>query len=182
MKIAPDTVEINGKKFKKEYSYEDLKRIIDNLADRINQDYKGRIVTLLIVLKGAMPFAVDLMKRMDGQVIVETITAKSYGEGMVSSQNVAIAHQALDIKGKDVIIIEDIVDTGHTLKALKEKLSEQNPNSIEICALFSKPAQREVEIDVKYVGIEIPPLFIVGYGLDFAEQGRQYAAVYQLIP
>lgn len=182
MKIAPEIVEINGKRFKKEYSYEDLKNVINNLADRINNDYQGKTITLLIVLKGAMPFAVDLMKRIDCNVIVETISAKSYGESMESSRSVTIFPTTLDIHGKDVIIIEDIADTGHTLKALRAKLLEQNPNSLEIAALFSKPAQREVEIDVKYIGIEIPPIFIVGYGLDFAEQGRQYAAVYQLMP
>ena len=99
---------------------------------------------------------------------------------MESSGTVQIFPENLDVKNKEVVILEDIVDTGRTLKALKEKLWEQKPKSVEIATLFSKPAQRVVEIDVKYIGIEIPPIFIVGYGLDYAEQGRQLPAVYQL--
>jgi hypoxanthine phosphoribosyltransferase len=178
---APEIIQIKDKKFKIEYPESKLDSVISELADRINKDYAGKIVTILVVLKGAMPFAIDLMKKLDVQCIVETISAKSYGDEMTSSGKVKITPPTLNVEGKEVIIVEDIVDTGRTLKALKEKLSKQNPASIEIAALFSKPAQRVVEIDVKYEGIVIPPVFIVGYGLDYAEMGRQYPAVYGLI-
>jgi len=127
-----------------------------------------------------MPFAVDLMKSINCECIVETISAKSYGNAIESSGDVKIYPENLMVEDKEIIIVEDIVDTGRTLTALKKKLKQQNPKSIEIASLFSKPAQREVEIDVKYVGIEIPPKFIVGYGLDYAEFGRHLPAVYQL--
>lgn len=180
MNIPSNKVRIHDKEFEIAYHYEYLQEVIAKLADRINADYSGKTITFLIVLKGAMPFAVDLMKSVDCECIVETISAKSYGNGMYSSGEVKIYPDNLSIEGKEIIIIEDIVDTGRTLSALKNKLILQNPNSIEIASLFSKPAQREVEIGVKYVGIEIPPIFIVGYGLDYAEFGRQLPAVYQL--
>ncbi len=180
MNIPANKVRIHDKEFEIAYHHEYLQEIITELANRINADYSGKTITFLIVLKGAMPFAVDLMKSINCECIVETISAKSYGNGMKSSGDVRIFPDDLSVEGKEIIIIEDIVDTGRTLSALKQKLNLQNPNSIEIASLFSKPAQREVEIDVKYIGIEIPPKFIVGYGLDYAEHGRQLPAVYQL--
>lgn len=180
MNIPANKVKIHDKEFEIAYQPEYLQEVIEQLANRINSDYTGKTITFLIVLKGAMPFAVDLMKSISCQCIVETISAKSYGNEMQSSGEVKIFPDNLSIEGKEVIILEDIVDTGRTLAALKKKLSLQNPKSIEIASLFSKPAQREVEIDVKYIGIVIPPKFIVGYGLDYAELGRQLPAVYQL--
>ena len=177
---AAQKVKILDKQFEIAYSYAELQSTISEMANKINNDYKDKEITFLIVLKGAMPFAVDLMKSINNNCIVETISAKSYGNEMESSGTVQIFPENLDVKNKDVVILEDIVDTGRTLKALKEKLWEQKPKSVEIATLFSKPAQRVVEIDVKYIGIEIPPIFIVGYGLDYAEQGRQLPAVYQL--
>ena len=180
MNIPANKVKIHDKEFEIAYNHEYLQEVIEQLANRINSDYSGKTITFLIVLKGAMPFAVDLMKSISCECIVETISAKSYGNEMKSSGEVKIYPDNLSVEGKEIIIIEDIVDTGKTLEALKAKLNQQNPNSLEIASLFSKPAQREVEIDVKYIGIEIPPKFIVGYGLDYAEFGRQLPAVYQL--
>lgn len=174
------TIEVYDKKFEMAFSADKIQAEIRTIAAQINKDYKDKTITFLIVLKGAMPFACDLMKSIECNCIVETITAKSYGNEMESSGTVKISPKNLDVFGKDIIIIEDIVDTGRTLKALSELLISNKPNSLEIATLFSKPAQRVVEIDVKYIGIEIPPIFIVGYGLDYAEQGRNFSAVYQL--
>lgn len=178
---TPEIIKVNDKQFKITYQFNEIKRVIEGIAERLNNDYSGKTLTILIVLKGAMPFAIDLMKYINLDVIVETISAKSYGIGMISSRDVHITPSDLDVRGKEVLIIEDIVDTGHTLAALVELLKEQNPNSVEIAALFSKPEARETEVDVKYIGFEIEPKFIVGYGLDYAERGRHYPAVYTLI-
>ncbi len=178
---TPEIITVHDKQFKITYQFAEIKRGIESLAERINKDYHGKTLTMLIVLKGAMPFAVDLLKYLNLDVIIETISAKSYGIGMISSKDVHITPSDLDVREKEVLIVEDIADTGHTLAALVELLKEQNPKSIEIAALFSKPEARETEIDVKYIGFEIEPKFIVGYGLDYAERGRHYPAVYTLL-
>ena len=149
-----------------------LKETVDNLAERINADYKGRKVVLLIILKGSIIFAADLMRRLDMELSVEFMQVSSYGSGSVSSGEIKIIKDVqTDLNGKDVIIVEDIIDSGNTLKALVELLQKRGAR-VEICTLLSKPERREVEIDVKYMGIEIPNEFIVGYGLDYDEKFR----------
>ena len=144
------------------------------LAAQITGDYKGQDLVMVGVLKGAFIFLADLVRQVDMPVEIDFVAVSSYGTDTKSSGVVKIIKD-LDIKieGKHVLLVEDIVDTGLTLKYLSGMLQGRGPKSVEICALLSKPDARKVEIEVKYCGFDVPPLFVVGYGLDYAERYRQ---------
>jgi hypoxanthine phosphoribosyltransferase len=147
---------------------------IAEIAARITEDYRGRDVVMVGVLKGAFVFLADLMRQVELPVEIDFVAVSSYGMDTESSGVVKIIKDLdLEISGKDVLLVEDIVDTGLTLKYLSGILRERGPASIEVCALLNKPQARKVEIEVKYCGFEVPPLFVVGYGLDHAEKYRQ---------
>ena len=151
---------------------ETIKETVNTLAGRINEDYKGRNIVLLVILKGSFVFAADLARKLDMDVSMEFMQVSSYGSGSVSSGEIKIIKDAqIDLNGRDVIIAEDIIDSGNTLKALARLLQKRGAN-VEICTLLSKPSRREVHVDVKYTGIEIPDEFVVGYGLDYDEKFR----------
>lgn len=176
----PERISINDKAFKVFISQEEIEKAVKSIADRINNDYAGKTPLFLLTLKGAVFFAVDLLKQIQLDCEIETISAKSYGSEMTSSGNVKVKNLDARIKGRDIIILEDIIDSGFTIKALLEELSKQEPNSIEVATFLSKPEMLKTNVSVKYVGIEIPPRFVVGYGLDYAEKGRQYPVIYIL--
>lgn len=144
---------------------------VKNLAEKINNDYKGRSVILLVILKGSLVFASDLMRYLDIDVALDFMQASSYGSSTVSRDLKILKDAQMDLNGKDVIIIEDIIDSGNTLKALYELLKERGAN-VEICTFLSKPARRESDVYVKYQGMEIPDEFVVGYGMDYDEKFR----------
>ena len=171
---------IKDKVFRKFITKSEISASVEKLAGRINRDYEGRTPMILVVMKGAMIFAADLVRHLNLQCEMEVISAKSYGSGMTTSGDVKIADFGAKFAGKDIIIIEDIVDTGLTLKALFRNVLMHNPASLSAAAIISKPDSREVEVDLKYIGIEVPPYFIVGYGLDYAEQGRNLPDIYIL--
>ncbi|MCK5742399.1 MAG: hypoxanthine phosphoribosyltransferase [Chlorobi bacterium] len=175
-----EVISVNGRTFKLFLDRARIDSIVSELADRINRDYAGKQIVFLIVLKGSIFFSADLLRKITGDCRVETIRAKSYGSEMKSSCNVELDMTCSDVSGKHVIIIEDIVDSGRTLKKVSQKLKEQNPASLEIVSFLSKPTERVTDVDVKYVGMEIPNRFVIGYGLDFAECGRQYPDIYAL--
>ena len=161
---------------------EDIKVLIDEktlqsriseLADQIMKDYDGKKLTLICILKGSIFFTVDLARRIKNEVNIDCIMASSYGENTISSGEVEMKLDIKnDIEGKDVLVVEDIIDTGNTLAYLLEHLKKKNPKTLKLCALLSKPERREVDIDVNYIGFEIPNKFVVGYGLDFNEDYR----------
>ena len=155
------------------YNEDDLRQCIQNIADEINRDYDGKEICAVCTLKGATLFYADLVRAIKVPVSFDFIAASSYGNGTTSSGEVKI-RKDLDesIEGKHVIIVEDIVDSGRTLKALLKKLKERNPASIKLCALLDKPEGRAVQLDVDYVGFKVPNEFIVGYGLDYAGKYR----------
>jgi hypoxanthine phosphoribosyltransferase len=173
-------VNINGKKFRLYISDKEIQKKVKEMAQRIQNDYKGKKPFFLIVLKGSIFFASDLLRKIDMECEIETISTKSYGLGMESSGKVEVSITNLDIAGKDVLVIEDIIDTGYTLKALFEVLEKMKPASLEAVTFLSKPAQRKVKFIPKYAGIEIDPEFVIGYGLDYAEQGRNLPEIYIL--
>jgi hypoxanthine phosphoribosyltransferase len=129
-------------------------------------------------MKGSVFFGADLLRKLTIDCRLESIRSSSYGSKMESSGKVNIQYSDLNIKDKDVLIIEDIVDSGRTLKALFEQLNALLPKSLEAVSFLSKPSKREVNVDVKYIGKEIPPVFVIGYGLDYDEQGRQLPNLY----
>jgi hypoxanthine phosphoribosyltransferase len=152
---------------------EDLTRRVKELAVQISHDYAGKDLLLIGVLKGAVFFVSDLMRHLDIPVEVDFMAVASYGSATRSSGVVRILKD-LDaaIEGRDVLIVEDIVDSGLTLQYLLRNLAGRNPRSLEVCALLIKPERREVDLHTRYVGFEIPDRFAIGYGLDHAERYR----------
>jgi hypoxanthine phosphoribosyltransferase len=143
------------------------------LADQISKDYTGRELVMVCILKGAFMFLSDLVRCLKIPVKIDFVRLASYGSGMKSSGNIEITKDIeLSIEGKDVLIIEDIIDSGHTLQFLKDRIILSNPRSVKICALLDKKARREVEMKADYLGIEVDDVFIVGYGIDFNENYR----------
>ncbi len=159
---------------------EDLQRRIQELGAQISKDYEGREIVMLCVLKGGVMFMADLAKRVTVPMKMEFMAVSSYGNEYKSSGIVKIIKDLDEpIDGKDVLIVEDIIDSGRTLSYLKNILETRNPNSIKICTLLDKPDQRVVDVDVDYVGFTIPDSFVIGYGLDYHQLYRNlpYIAV-----
>jgi hypoxanthine phosphoribosyltransferase len=154
-------------------SAEDVQRRVAELGEEISRDYAGRSLLLVGVLKGAVFFLSDLMRFIDIPVEVDFMAVASYGSATDSSGVVRILKD-LDaaIEDRDVLIVEDIVDSGLTLQYLMRNLGSRNPRTLEVCALLTKPERRKVDLPTRYVGFEIPNRFVVGYGLDYAEQHR----------
>ena len=152
---------------------EDLARRVKELAGEVSRDYRDKELLLIGVLKGAVFFLADLMRELDIPVEVDFMAVASYGSATKSSGVVRILKD-LDapIEGRDVLIVEDIVDSGLTLQYLMRNLAGRNPRSLEVCALLVKPDRQKVDLDTRYVGFEIPDRFAIGYGLDHAERYR----------
>jgi len=150
-----------------------LSQRVRELADEISRDYAGRDLVLVGVLKGAVFFLSDLMRHLEVPVEVDFMAVASYGSATKSSGVVRILKD-LDagIDGRDVLIVEDIVDSGLTLQYLFRNLGARNPRSLEVCALLIKPERRKVDLRTRYVGFEIPNRFAIGYGLDYGERFR----------
>ena len=154
-------------------SQEQLEEIVSNVAEKINKDYNGEEVFLIVILKGSIIFAADLMRKLNMPVTIDFMKVSSYGSGTVSGKEInVILDLKTDIKDKNVIIVEDIVDSGNTLYHLEKILSQRNPKSLRLCTLLDKPERRETEVQPEYVGTEIPDEFVVGYGLDYDEKFR----------
>jgi hypoxanthine phosphoribosyltransferase len=162
---------------------EDLARRVKELAAEISRDYVGKSLVLICVLKGAVFFLADLMRSLEIPCVVDFMAVSSYGSATKSSGVVRILKD-LDavIEDRDVLIVEDIVDSGLTLQYLLRNLAGRNPRSLEVCALLIKPARRKVELEARYVGFEIPDAFAIGYGLDHDERYRNlpYVAALKL--
>jgi hypoxanthine phosphoribosyltransferase len=151
----------------------DLRARVAELGEEITADYVGRDLLLIGVLKGAVFFIADLMRHLQVPCEVDFMAISSYGAGTDSSGVVRILKDLdANIAQRNVLVVEDIIDSGRTLRYLMRNLQARQPASIEICALLTKPARREIEVPVRYLGFEIPDRFVVGYGLDFAERYR----------
>lgn len=151
---------------------------LDELAAQIWADYQGRDLLLVGVLKGAVVVMADLMRALPGTAPMDWMAVSSYGSGTKSSGVVRILKDLdVDITGRDVLIVEDIIDSGLTLSWIKSNLESRHPASVEIMTLLRKPEVAKVDIDVKYVGFDIPNAFVVGYGLDYAERYRNLRCV-----
>lgn len=149
---------------------EQIEKRVKELGEEITRDYEGKEVVLVGILKGAMPFLCDLMRSIDLPVTLDTMCVSSYGNSTVSSGHVNIKKDLdRDIRGKHVIVVEDIIDTGITMSALVPLLKQRGAASVELAICLNKKERREKEVDVKYVGFDIPDEFIVGYGCDYAE-------------
>jgi hypoxanthine phosphoribosyltransferase len=162
---------------------DDLQRRITELGEEISSDYGGRDLLLLGVLKGAVFFMSDLMRRLTIPCEIDFMAISSYGASTDSSGVVRILKDLdINIEGRHVLVVEDIIDSGLTLSYLMRMLESREPASLEICALLTKPERREIDVDVRYTGFEIPNRFVIGYGLDFAERYRNLPYVAVLHP
>lgn len=153
------------------FGEEQIRTRVRDLARQITEDYGGRQLVLVSILRGSVFFATDLARQIELPLSMDFLSISSYGE---DSEGVVRITKDLEenIAGKDILVIEDIVDTGFTLKYLLRTLAGRNPKSLEVCALLDRRARRIIEIDLKYIGFEIPDKFVVGYGLDYRQRYR----------
>jgi hypoxanthine phosphoribosyltransferase len=166
---------------KKLYTYREIQRRVRELAHTISVDYHQQDLVLVGVLKGAFMFMADLVKYLSIPVVMDFVRLASYGSQSKSRGEIGLTKGLeLPIKGKHVLIIEDIVDSGLTLQFLIEYLKREEPKSVRICALIDKSERREVSVPLDYIGFSIPKGFVVGYGLDFNEQYRHLPALFHL--
>lgn len=166
---------------KRLFSEKQIQKRIGALARRINRDFSGREIVLVGVLKGAFVFLADLSRKLKIPVKIDFVRAASYGTGICSSGRVRLTQAPhLSLKGRDVIVVEDIIDTGVTMRFLRRCLLARRPRSLTVAALLDKPSRRKVPFTAEYVGFVIPDHFVVGYGLDCAEEHRNLRGIYRL--
>ncbi len=152
---------------------EDVNKRIKDLGEQISKDYEGKQIHMICILKGGVFFMCELAKRISVPVTMDFMSVSSYGDGTVSSGVVRIAKDLDEsLEGKDVLIVEDIIDSGRTLYYLIDVLQKRKPNSIKLCTLLDKPERRVKDVKVDYVGLDIPDEFVVGFGLDYMQKYR----------
>ncbi len=162
-------------------SEEKIQKRIRQLGEKITRDYEGKEVLAVCVLKGASIFMADLVRYIKVPLKFDFIAVSSYGDSTFSLGAVKILKDIdQDIAGKDVLLVEDIVDTGYTLTYLRRIFQARNPKSLKVCTLLSKPSRRKVDVAVEYCGFEVPDKFVVGYGLDFRGYYRNYPYIFTL--
>jgi len=163
------------------FTADQIARRVAELAADVRRDHAGGPLTILAVLHGAAVFVNDLVKHLDGEVTVKLVEASSYGDGTASSGRVALnGCGRLDLAGRDVLIVDDIADTGHTLAAVRRAVEAMGPRSVRTCVLLDKPSRRRVEVAIDYRGFEVPDVFVVGYGLDHAGRYRDLPHIARL--
>ena len=147
---------------------------VESLAKEITTHFRDAEKLIVVgLLRGSFVFIADLVRELEMPVEVDFLEVSSYGDSMESSREVRILKDLRgEIEGRDVLVVEDIVDTGHTMQHVLRLLQSRNPNSLEVCALLDKPSRREVDVELKWVGFEIPDEFVVGYGIDYAQRNR----------
>lgn len=163
------------------FSADDIRASVADLAGRISADYEGRDLILVAVLNGAALLAADLVRALAIPVTLEFLRAASYGQSTQSTGVVQIRKDVeTPVTGRDVLIVEDIVDTGLTAQFLLDHLSAGQPRSIEVCTLLDKPSRRQIPLSPKYVGLEVGDVFVVGYGMDYNQRYRQLPGIFAL--
>jgi len=164
-------------------SEEEIAKRVKELGTQLTEEYKGKDLMVVGILKGCMLFLSDLVRAIDLPLTMDFMVVSSYGSATKSSGVVRIIKDLeREIEGKDILIVEDIVDTGLTLSYLIENLKTRNPNSVRVCSLLDKPERRKSQVGIEYVGFRIPDEFVVGYGLDYAEVYRNLPFVCVLKP
>ena len=173
-------VKIKDKTFETSISEEEIKQRVKELAQRLSKDLEGKNPLMLAVLNGSFIFAADLMREMTIPCEISFVKLASY-QGTTSTGKIKeVIGINEDLSGRTIVIVEDIVESGKTMKRMVETLGTRNPASIHICTLFVKPEKLEVDLDIEYAAFSIPNAFIVGYGLDYDQQGRHLKEIYSL--
>ncbi len=172
-------MQIRGKDLEVLISSEEISKKVKQLADQIKKDFKGEKILAVGILKGSFIFFADLVRELGKNVYVDFMQVSSYKDGMESSGELTfIKDLSQDISNKNVLVVDDIIDTGYTLKKLVEILQKRNPKTLKTCVLLDKKERRKVNYTPDYVGFEIPDKFVVGYGLDWGEEGRTLKDIY----
>lgn len=174
-------IRIHDREFVKSISREEIDKEIKRVAAQINHDYAGKRPLFLGVLNGSFMFVADLLKNIELECEISFVKFSSYQGTETTGQVREVIGLLESLEGRDVIILEDIVDTGHTMHKMMQSLKNSNPASVEIASLFVKPARMQVPVDVKYALFTIPDRFIVGYGLDYDGLGRNLPDVYDVV-
>ncbi|MDP2363918.1 MAG: hypoxanthine phosphoribosyltransferase [Ignavibacteria bacterium] len=160
---------------------EQIQNRVRELGVQISQDYKGKIPIFIGVLNGAFIFLADLMKNVTIDCEIDFFKLSSYGDSKISSGNVRLLKELnCDVNGRDIIIVEDIVDSGLSIKYIEEIFEKHEPNSIRVCSLLMKPDSLKYDIKIDYIGFKIPGKFVIGYGLDYAQKYRNLKLIYAL--
>lgn len=172
------TLEVN-KREKILFSKEEISSRVKALGEELSKDYEGKNLVVVSLLRGSFIFAADLVRDITVPVEVDFITTASYGNNEVSSGEVEIIHDLRsDIEGKDVLIVDDIIDSGYTLEKVIEHIKLKKPNSVKVCVLLDKPSRRQVELTPDFKGFTIPDVFIVGYGLNYGDHFRNIPYIF----
>jgi len=172
---------LDNKNFTKYLNRHEIEAAIQSIANRLNADYEGKEVVLVPVLKGAILFAADLVRLLNFDFEIDFVRLSSYGKARTSSGTVTLLKDIhVDVRGKHILILEEIIDSGRSLRFLYERLKKAEPASVEIVTLLDKEAKRVVDVPVKYVGRKIDDQFLVGFGLDLEERCRNLRDVYYL--
>lgn len=169
----------HNKKEKVLYSRADIDARVKELGAIISKDYKGKDLVVISLLRGSFIFTSDLIRELSIPVEVDFMTTASYGHGETSTGNVDIIHDIrTSIEGRDVLIVDDIMDSGFTIEKVKKRLEEGNPNAVEVCVMLDKPSRRKVNLQPHFVGFSIPDVFIVGYGLNYGDHYRNIPYIF----
>lgn len=161
------------------FSREEINKRVNELGAIISKEYKDKDLVVISLLRGSFIFTADLVRELSIPVNVDFITTASYGHEEVSTGNVDIVHDLrTDVKGKDILIVDDIIDSGYTLKKVMEHLNTKQSNSVKICVMLDKPTRRKVDLEPDYVGFSIPDVFIVGYGLNYGDHYRNIPYIF----
>ncbi len=177
-----DTIQVSDKKFAKYIPEEEILRQVKRVAAEINRDYKDKNPLFLCVLNGSFMFASDLLKEIAIPCNISFVKVASY-QGTISSGKIReVIGISQPLQGRDIIVVEDIIETGFTMEHMLESLGTRGPQSVQICTLLFKPEKLQVKLDVKYAAMKISDGFIIGYGLDYNNYGRNYRDIYQAVP
>ncbi len=170
---------MGDKKERTLFSREEINKRVVELGNQVSEDYKNKDLVVISLLRGSFIFTSDLVRELSIPVNVDFITTASYGHDEVSTGDVDIVHDLrTEVKGKDILIVDDIIDSGYTLKKVIEHLRSKQANSIKICVMLDKPTRRKVDLQPDYVGFSIPDVFIVGYGLNYGDHYRNIPYIF----
>ncbi len=179
---TPKILKVDDLQFQILISAEDLHRRIEELAEEISRDYEGRVPIMVGVLNGAVIFLADLIRYMSIDCEIDFIKISSYGNARVSSGEITMIKDfSADLHGRDIVVVEDIVDSGLSVQYLKRRILNMKPASLKFVSLLVKRGTAKVDLSIDYVGFEIEDKFVIGYGLDYKQQKRNVNAIYQLV-
>jgi len=174
-------VTVNGERFKLYLSEEQIQRRVKELAARINNDYRGKTPIFIGILNGSFIFFSDLVREITVDCEVDFFKLSSYGDAKISSGQVKLLKDLnCQVTGREIIVVEDIVDSGLSIDFIKKLITRENPHSLRIVTLLLKKTVAKIDFPIDYVGFEIPPEFVIGYGLDYAQKVRNLRAIYRL--